>query len=243
METDRENRLKSLQEQIGYFFSDPGLLDMALTHRSFINENVAFRLRDNERLEFLGDAVLDLCISDLLMRRYPDFNEGKLSRMRSVLVNEFPLAELGRKYSLGEYLRLGRGEEVSGGRAKTSILANAFEALVAAIYLDGGFDLTLSMMERIFEPMLEQGESEMLFRDFKTQLQEVSQEIFKTIPKYSLIDERGPDHDKTFVVQLAISNRILTTGTGKSKKEAEQAAARRALQELETPAVPETGEA
>jgi len=206
---------------------------VALTHRSFINESSEPGLQDNERLEFLGDAVLDLCVSDLLMKKYPDHNEGRLSRLRSLLVNEYPLAEMGRKFSLGEYLRLGKGEESSGGRKKNSILSNAFEAVVAAVYLDSGFDRISAILEKLFEPLLLQNADDLLFRDFKTQLQEVSQELFKTIPKYSIMDEYGPDHDKTFVVQLGIANRIRTSGMGKSKKEAEQEAARRALEELD----------
>ncbi|MEN6464846.1 MAG: ribonuclease III [Syntrophaceae bacterium] len=233
MENERIAKLKLLEAAVGHEFADLRLLDVALTHRSFINENSQPGLRDNERLEFLGDAVIDLCISDLLMKKYPDYNEGKLSRMRSLLVNEYPLADMGRKFSLGEYLRLGKGEESSGGRNKSSILSNAFEAVVAAIYLDSGFDRVAAVLTRLFEPLLVQNAHDLLFRDFKTQLQEVSQELFKTIPKYSLMDEFGPDHDKTFVVQLGIANRILTSGMGKSKKEAEQEAARRALEELD----------
>lgn len=233
MKHDRIEKLKSLESDMGYEFTDLRLLDVALTHRSFINESSEPGLQDNERLEFLGDAVLDLCVSDLLMKKYPDYNEGRLSRMRSLLVNEYPLAEMGRKFSLGEYLRLGKGEESSGGRKKNSILSNAFEAVVAAVYLDSGFDPISLLLEKLFEPLLLQNADDLLFRDFKTQLQEVSQELFKTIPKYSLMDEYGPDHDKTFVVQLGIANRIRTSGMGKSKKEAEQEAARRALEELD----------
>ena len=233
MKNERIEKLKSLESDLGYEFKDLGLLNVALTHRSFINESSEPGLQDNERMEFLGDAVLDLCISDLLMKKYPDYNEGRLSRMRSLLVNEYPLAEMGRKFSLGEYLRLGKGEEGSGGRKKNSILSNAFEAVVAAVYLDSGFDRISAVLEKLFEPLLLQNADDLLFRDFKTQLQEVSQELFKTIPKYSLMDEYGPDHDKTFVVQLGIANRIRTSGMGKSKKEAEQEAARRALEELD----------
>lgn len=233
MNDERIKKLKSLESALEYEFSDLRLLDVALTHRSFINESSEPGIRDNERLEFLGDAVIDLCVSHLLMNKYPDYNEGRLSRMRSLLVNEYPLADMGRKFSLGEYLRLGKGEESSGGRNKSSILSNAFEAVVAAVYLDSGFDRVFAVLEKLFEPLLLQDADNLLFRDFKTQLQEVSQEMFKTIPKYSLMDEYGPDHDKTFVVQLGIANRIRTSGMGKSKKEAEQEAARRALEELD----------
>lgn len=233
MGAERAEKLRMLEAEIGYTFSDRGLLDTALTHRSFINENSEPGIMDNERLEFLGDAVLDLCISDLLMQKYPDFKEGQLSRMRSLLVNEHPLAAMGRKFSLGGYLRLGKGEESSGGREKNSILSNAFEALVAAVYLDSGYNTAFAVLKKLFEPLLDRGATDMLFRDFKTQLQEVSQELFKTIPRYSLKNEYGPDHDKTFVIQLAIADRVFTSGTGKSKKEAEQEAARKALEELD----------
>lgn len=233
MGAERAEKLRMLEAQIGYTFSDRSLLDTALTHRSFINENSEPGIMDNERLEFLGDAVLDLCISDLLMQKYPDFNEGQLSRMRSLLVNEYPLAAMGKNFSLGGYLRLGKGEESSGGREKNSILSNAFEALVAAVYLDSGYNTAFEVLKKLFEPLLDRGATDMLFRDFKTQLQEVSQELFKTIPRYSLKNEYGPDHDKTFVIQLAIADRVFTNGTGKSKKEAEQEAARKALEELD----------
>lgn len=233
MKSERIDKLKSLEFALEYQFADLRLLDVALTHRSFMNESSEPGLQDNERLEFLGDAVLDLCVSHLLMKAFPDYNEGRLSRMRSLLVNEYPLAEMGRKFSLGEYLRLGKGEESSGGRNKSSILSNAFEAVVAAVYLDSSFDRVYAVMEKLFEPLILQDTDNLLFRDFKTQLQEVSQELFKTIPKYSLMDEYGPDHNKTFVVQLGIANRIRTSGMGKSKKEAEQEAARRALEELD----------
>ncbi len=148
MENERIDKLKSLETALGYEFADLQLLDVALTHRSFINENSQPGLEDNERLEFLGDAVIDLCISDLLMKKYPQHNEGRLSRMRSLLVNEYPLADMGRKFLLGEYLRLGKGEESSGGRKKSSILSNAFEAVVAAVYLDSGFDAVAAATAR-----------------------------------------------------------------------------------------------
>lgn len=231
MDKDRLTNLAVLERRLGYSFEDKGLLDTALTHRSFMNENPNASLQDNERLEFLGDAVLELCISDLLMRRFADHREGWLSRMRASVVNEQSLAQLAKKFRLGDFLLLGKGEESSGGRTKTSILSNAFEALVAAIYLDCGFQETYAFFERLFNPLVETGNN-LLFGDFKTSLQEVSQSRFKAIPKYSLIHEYGPDHDKVFQVKLMIPDVVTTTGLGKTKKEAEQQAARKALDAL-----------
>ena len=142
---------------IGYRFEDRGLLDNALTHRSFVNENSAFPCKDNERLEFLGDAVLELTVSDMLMKKFPDYAEGELSKLRASVVNEQPLAKLARRFRIGEFLLLGKGEEASGGRMKPSLLANAFESVVAAMYLDGGFDRTAAFIGRLFEPLIEAG--------------------------------------------------------------------------------------
>ncbi len=231
MDKDRLANLEALERGLGYSFKDKGLLDTALTHRSFMNENPNGSLQDNERLEFLGDAVLELCISDLLMRRYADHREGWLSRMRASVVNEQSLAQLAKKFRLGDFLLLGKGEESSGGRTKTSILSNAFEALVAAVYLDCGFPETYAFFERLFAPLVEAG-NDLPFGDFKTSLQEVCQSRFKVIPKYSLIHEYGPDHDKVFQVKLVIPDVVTATGVGKTKKEAEQQAARKALDAL-----------
>jgi ribonuclease III len=224
--------LHELQDILRYHFRDASLLDTALTHRSYVNENPSAAGHDNERLEFLGDAVLELCISDLLMMQFPDFQEGSLSQMRAAIVNEQPLAELAMSFQLGDYLLLGKGEEASGGRAKPSLLANAFEALMAAIYLDGGFDATAALTRRLFTPLIKQ--SDRKYRDYKTAVQQISQNIFKETPRYTLIHEYGPDHDKTFEVRLSIADRIQATGTGKNKKEAEQRAAEQAIRILET---------
>lgn len=232
MDEQRTASLRQLQEALGYRFADPALLDNALTHRSFINETPAHPCRDNERLEFLGDAVLELIVTDLLMRRCPDAAEGELSRRRSSVVNERPLADLARLFGLGERLLLGRGEEASGGRSKPSLLANAFESIVAAIYLDAGFDRTAAVVERWLEPLIATGEA-VLYRDFKTAAQELCQSRFGQFPRYGLLAESGPDHDKRFETGLFIGERLLATGTGKSKKEAEQGAARRAIAALQ----------
>ena len=224
--------LNQLQEMLPYRFRDVSLLDTALTHRSYVNENPSELRRDNERLEFLGDAVLELCISDLLMQHFPDYQEGPLSQLRAAIVNEQPLAEMAKSFQLGDCLLLGKGEEASGGRSKPSLLANAFEALLAAIYLDAGFEEAAALIRRLFTPLI--GEGYRTYRDYKTIVQQISQHAFKETPRYTLIHEYGPDHDKTFEIQISIADRIQTTGTGKNKKEAEQRAAEQAIRILET---------
>jgi ribonuclease III len=157
MAEDRARLLERLEARIGYRFSDRGLLETALTHSSFINENLSLHCRDNERLEFLGDAVLELMVSDMLLRKFPDHTEGQLSKLRASVVNVRPLAELARQYGLGECLLMGRGEEASGGRTKPSLLANTFESLVAALYLDGGFEKAAAFVRNLFAPLIEEG--------------------------------------------------------------------------------------
>ena len=223
--------LDRFQEILHYRFRNVALLDTALTHRSYVNENPSEACQDNERLEFLGDAVLELCISDMLMKHFPDYKQGQLSQLRASIVNEQPLAEMAKSFHLGDYLLLGKGEEISGGRSKPSLLANTLEALVAAIYLDGGFEETAAMIGRLFTPVI--GEGYRTYRDYKTTVQQITQHAFKETPRYTLISEQGPDHDKTFEVQISIADRIMTTGTGKNKKEAEQRAAEKAIQLLE----------
>jgi ribonuclease-3 len=232
MTNERLASLKTFQQTLDYSFNTIDLLDNALIHRSFVNENPAIFSKDNERLEFLGDAVIGLCLSDLLIRKFPDYAEGQLSKLRAYVVNEQSLAGLARKLNIGDYLLLGRGEESSGGRAKASILSNAFEAVAAAIYIDCGFEKTYKFLENIFGPVVEEGIKSVIYRDYKTALQEICQNRFKETPKYTLINEVGPDHDKVFEISLTVAGIITTTGIGKSKKEAEQRAARRALEEF-----------
>lgn len=233
MTDERQAALDRLQERLHYRFRDPELLDTALTHRSFINENPGPARPDNERLEFLGDAVLELCVSDMLMRQFPDHAEGRLSQLRASIVNEQPLAELAKSFGIGDCMLLGRGEESSGGRGKTSLLANALEAVLAAIYLDGGFGEASGFIQGLFAPLIREEGRPLVYRDYKTALQQLAQNRFREIPRYTLIRESGPDHDKTFEIELSIADRIATTGTGKNKKEAEQRAAEKALWELE----------
>lgn len=231
MTEERMAALARFQEVLHYRFRDTALLDTALTHRSYVNENPSEACQDNERLEFLGDAVLELCISNMLMKQFPDYKEGQLSQLRASIVNEQPLAEMAGFFHLGDYLLLGKGEELSGGRSKPSLLANTFEALMAAIYLDGGFEKAAALIGRLFTPLI--GEGYRTYRDYKTTAQQISQHLFKETPRYTLIHESGPDHDKTFEIQISIADRITATGTGKNKKEAEQRAAEKVIQVLE----------
>ncbi|RMG92956.1 MAG: ribonuclease III [Candidatus Dadabacteria bacterium] len=229
---ERRENLRDLEEALGYLFETPDLLDQALTHKSYANERGS-GIRDNERLEFLGDAVLDLVVSHLLYDLRPPLTEGKMSKVRAFLVSEPSLAEVARSFGLGRYLLLGKGEEQTGGREKPSILSGAFEALVAAIYLDGGFDLAREFVDAVFRPLLEAEGPGGLDRDFKTRLQEHCQGRYGTAPTYRLVGEWGPDHDKTFEVEIRLGNRVLGRGRGRSKKEAEQRAAQGALDVLE----------
>ena len=232
MNEERIKALMGLEERLDWHFKDIALLNNALTHRSFVNENVDLACRDNERLEFLGDAVLELTVSDMLMRKFPDHAEGQLSKLRASVVNEQPLADLARRFGIGEHLLLGKGEEGSGGRMKTSLLANAFESIIAAMYLDGGFDRTAAFISRLFEPLIEEGELNSVYRDYKTAVQEICQVLFREMPHYRVISETGPDHDKRFEMNLLIGERVIASGMGRSKKEAEQRAAKTALEEL-----------
>ena len=234
MDEQRIQKLKELERDLGYRFTDIGLLESALTHRSFVNENPVLTFKDNERLEFLGDAVLELTITDMLMRTFPDYDEGQLSKLRASVVNEKPLAELARRFRLGEFLLLGRGEESSGGRTKASLLANAFESIIAALFLDSGFDRTAAFIGSLFTPLMTEGAATAVYRDYKTAVQEVCQIRFRDVPRYVLVSETGPDHDKRFETSLVVGERIIATGTGRNKKEAEQQAAREALEVLQT---------
>lgn len=232
MTEERMASLRGLAQQLDGSWQDLALLDNAFIHRSFVNENPLLVVQDNERLEFLGDAVLELCISDMLMNAFPAYPEGQLSKLRASVVNEQPLAELARRFCLGDYLLLGKGEEISGGREKNSLLANTLEAVIAALYLDRGFDKTLIIISRLFAPLIAAGTRELIYRDYKTTLQETIQNRFKEMPQYALVGEQGPDHNKLFEVRLTVNGVLDTCGTGKNKKEAEQQAARKALEKL-----------
>lgn len=216
---------RAIEDGLGYRFLRPDHVAHALSHRS------AHVGRNNETLEFLGDAVLDLAISDLLMHRYPDAREGALSKMRAGLVNASTLAEKARALRLGESLRLGKGEEKTGGRDKDSILAGAYEALLGAVYLDGGYEPARAAVERHFAADVA-GTIDPGGADFKTRLQEHTQRLLRVSPVYTLVSTEGPDHAKRFVVELRIDGRLYGRGEGGNKKSAEQTAAMEALERL-----------
>jgi ribonuclease-3 len=225
-ETVREFQL--LNGLLGYFFQNQRLMEEAFCHSSFANESGDPDHENNERLEFLGDAVLDLAISHVLMERFDDAREGDLSKYRARVVNERGLCQVARGLCLGDYILLGKGEEITGGREKPSILANTMEALLGAIYLDGGFSAAKEIIARLFLPLVDKIERGRGAGDSKSRLQEYTQDHFKTRPEYLLISESGPAHDKTFVVAISLNNKIMAEGEGKSKKVAEQKAAREA---------------
>lgn len=229
MDLKREtNDLKAIQKVLSYTFKNEGTLLQALTHKSYANEKKGL-LTDNERLEFLGDAVLDLAISHLIMEKFPNLSEGEMSKLRASVVNESSLAAMAKGIGLDQYLLLGRGEELSGGRKKPSILADSFEAVVAAIYMDGGFEEAFRIVSGHFSRLLSKTD---LYIDYKTRLQELTQERLRCMPVYNLKSTSGPDHARMFEVELQIEGRLYGTGSGKTKKEAEQEAAREALENL-----------
>jgi ribonuclease III len=219
----------ALEAGLGHRFVRPEHLAIAITHRSTGDRT------HNETLEFLGDAVLSLAISDLLMRGFPDAREGDLSKMRASLVNAEELAQKARHLDLGRWLALGKGEERSGGREKEKILAAAYEALLGAVYLDGGYEAARRVVEAHFADHLVREPEGPGYRDYKTRLQELTQRLYREMPVYTLAGERGPDHEKEFVVELAVGGRVLGRGVGRSKKLAEQAAAMEALAALDPP--------
>lgn len=226
MKTDK---FESLDKKLGYTFKNPELLVQSVCHSSYVNEQIDSTFKDNERLEFLGDAVLDLAISHILMLRFKDAAEGDLSKFRATVVDEAGLYEVALRLGLGEYLLLGKGEEQSRGREKPSILADTTEALIGAIYLDAGFDKAMEIIKGLFSSLLERVGTKELVHDFKSLLQEYSQQSCKTLPRYRLIKETGPAHDRSFQVELSLKGEVLAEGEGRSKKEAEQNAAREAF--------------
>ncbi len=220
--------IAALQRALGYRFKDPLLLLRCLTHVSF--ERKAGE-EHNEVLEFLGDAVLDLAVSDLLIRSNPDKSEGVLSKMRAALVNSTVLAEKAAALGLGAALRIGKGEEWSGGRTKPSILAGAFEAVLGGVYKDGGYEAARAVVERFFGADVTA--KKLGQHDYKTRLQEISQMLYREPPVYRIVAATGPDHAKHFVTEIAVGGKVLAVGEGRSKKQSEQEAAQRALAELQ----------
>ncbi len=223
-------RLSDIQQRIGHWFKNEELLERSLIHKSYANENRV--PAHNERFEFLGDAVLGLVISEYLMRTCPDSSEGDLSRFRAAVVSEPALAKIAREIGLGSYILLGRGEEQTGGRDKDSLLANCLEALIASVYLDGGKDAAEAFVIRFFEEIIRKTCASRGTLDYKTELQELCQERLKQLPEYRVVSETGPDHQKQFAVELSIKGEVCGRGVGKSKKEAEQKAAKEALEKL-----------
>jgi ribonuclease-3 len=225
-----------LAGRLGYVFRDGALLTLALTHKSYANEHAAEETADNERLEFLGDAVLDLVVSDLLYERFPGLPEGHLSKLRASLVTEACLADVARELELGPALRLGRGETDTGGGAKASLLADALEAVLAAIYLDSragrGLAAVHEAIARLIGPRVEQAVETAALFDFKTDLQEWAQKRYKEPVHYRIVAEGGPEHEKTFEAAVLLRERELGRGRGRSKKQAEQAAARAAIEAI-----------
>ena len=223
------NKLKELETLLQHEFSDANLLQQALVHSSFGFEQLEDD-QNNETLEFIGDAVLDLAVSDMLFRQYPGIREGELTKMRAGLVKETTLAGMAKKIKLGNFLMLGKGEEASHGRMKASILASTFEALIGAMYLDKGYEKTLQFIITQFKPLLAEKKAGIFAEDPKSLLQERLQERFNRAPTYQLEAEEGPDHAKQFTVSVRFLEKILGTGIGSSKKTAEQQAAENALE-------------
>lgn len=222
------NPLHHLQKLLGYEFKDQSLLLEALTHRSFA------KLHNNERLEFLGDAVLDLLVGEYLFDRFPNYNEGKLSKMRSSLVNEKSFAVFARDYGIGALLRLSSSEEQNHGRDKDSLLSNAFEAIIGAIYREAGLDRAREIVYAILQKHYPNMQIHDLQIDYKTTLQEITQERFGALPIYTLLTQEGPDHKKRFTMQILINDKIYGTASGTSKKLAQQACAKIAYEQLES---------
>ncbi len=222
--------LSKLESTIDVTFKDKDLLEQALVHRSYLNENPHFRLAHNERLEFLGDAVLELIVTEALYQKYPAKPEGDLTSLRAALVNSVMLSEVAQGLGLNDYLKLSRGEAKDAGRARQFILANAFEALVGAMHLDQGYAAAAGFIERVLMPRLEEIVEKRLDRDPKSQFQEEAQERVGVTPGYEVLREWGPDHDKHFVVGVFLGGELAAEGEGPSKQAAEVEAARRALE-------------
>lgn len=230
---ERQDLEKQLEKKVGYFFKDRDLLRESLTHRSFANEQVGTAWPHNERLEFLGDAVLDLVISHIIFSDYETFTEGDLTRVRAEVVNEKTLAVLGRQCDLGDCLLLGRGEQRSGGGDKDSLLADALEALLGAIFCDGGFEGVRPVIETLFGDEIECAARRKVGVDHKTRLQEVLQARHGLPPTYRVVNVEGPDHLRSYTIEVQSEGEAIGSGHGRTKKGAEQEAARQALARLE----------
>ena len=217
------------EEKIGVNFKDKNLLRQAFTHRSYLNENPSLALEQNERLEFLGDAVLELAITEYLYKKYPQKTEGEMTALRAALVNAVALSEVANNLNIGDFLLLSKGEAKSLGKARQYILANAFEALIGAIYLNGGYEETFDFLEKNIFGKIEEVIEKKLWIDAKSLFQEKAQELESVTPAYKVLAESGPDHEKVFTMGVFLGDELITDGYGASKQEAEQDAARKAL--------------
>ncbi len=224
--------IAELQKSLGVSFRRPALLEQALVHSSYINENPAYITGHNERLEFLGDAVLDFIVADKLYREFAHLAEGEMTKLRAVLVRRDTLAHVARSIRLGDFLYMGRGEDSSGGRNKTPNLAGALEAIIAAVYLDLGISATTKMVSRLLDEEWHKLTSRATDIDYKSKLQELTQSKYQSTPVYRLVSETGPDHSKIFKVEVIVNKKAVGIATGKSKKLAETEAARLALERL-----------
>ena len=225
--------MQELEKKLGYTFRNPDLLSEALSHSSYANEHRNAKLSSNERLEFLGDSVLGFVTAEYLVAGHPDLPEGDLTRIRAALVCEQSLYEVASKLELGRYLKLGRGEEAGGGRQRTSILADATEAVFAAVYLDGGIQPASELIHRVLLNAERESAVEERRRDYKTALQELVQRQADQVLSYRMVGEHGPDHAKVFSAEVLLNGTAIGSGSGHSKKEAEQSAARSALAYLD----------
>ncbi len=233
MDEERRTLLKELEERLGYQFNETTWLDRALTHKSFVHQTNTSNKASNEVLEYLGDAVLNLAVSHLLLEAFPEAQEGALSMWRAHLVKRSSLAFFSKQLRLDQYLLFGKSEILDGGAKKTSILANAYEAVIGAIYMDSGFDQALQMVRSHIEPYIGSGDFSLLSNDYKSLLQKYSQKTLGLTPRYYVLKESGPEHEKQFQASVMIGGEIKGTGWGSSKKQAEQEAARNALGNLE----------
>jgi len=232
-----EPNIEEFCRTLPFKFSDMELLRKVFVHRSYLNEKESLRLKafeSNERLEFLGDAVLSNVISHMLFTKFPDMDEGELTKIRSRLVNRHTLSGLARGLELDKYMYLGKGERTSGGALNPMILAGAFEALIAAMYFELGFRMVFSYLETVFAPLIDASVVQPGHFDFKPRLQELAQRVFKEAPRYRTVSEDGPPHKRTFVVEVTITGEVFGRGSASKKKDAEQSAAASALKELET---------
>lgn len=230
---ERQEEILELQKKLEYQFRDVNLLEQALIHRSYGNENWKYKNINNEKLELLGDAVLDLIVTEYLYLNFEADSEGELAKLKAMIVSEPVLAGISQRINLGKYLLLSKGEELTNGRAKESILGDAFEALLGAVYLDSGFEKVKEIALKYLKYKIDHVKEDETLIDYKTIFQEYTQKEFKKIPEYAVIEESGPDHSKSFRVVVKLKDKVVSEGMGKNKKMAEQMAAKNACKKLE----------